>query len=174
MAYADLLINWCTVERYSQVSIVVGTDGNDYYCIWPHTAAVADKPITGVNYATYWTATGGTGIGSAWVLGTVYALSFDAYGQPVKGWVVVPELSDEPCRLMAGSGREIVVGAEVVIADYKLFLGDVTITEQDRVNVCVKDPAGAWVYTLYEILLVNNVQDGVDSHHKECYLRAVR
>jgi len=174
MSYADLLINWCTVERYSQVSVVVGTDGNDYYCILAHTAAVADKPIIGANYTTYWTATGGTGVGTVWVSGTAYALSLDAYGQPVKEWGIADGLGDAPCRLMTTRGREILVGAEVVIADYKLFLKDVTITEQDRVNVCVKDPAGAWVYTLYEILLVNNVQDGVDSHHKECYLRTVR
>jgi hypothetical protein len=34
---------------------VEGTDDNVYYCKLGHTSATADKPITGANYATYWT-----------------------------------------------------------------------------------------------------------------------
>ena len=72
---------------------------------------------------------------------------------------------------MPVSGVEVKVGAELVIADYKLFLGDVTITEQDRVNV-YWGTTDVWV--MYEILLVMDRQDCADSHHKECLLRTVR
>jgi len=72
---------------------------------------------------------------------------------------------------MPVSGVEVKVGAELVVADYKLFLGDVTVTEQDRVNI-YWGTVDAWV--MYEILLVMNRQDGIDSHHKECLLRTAR
>lgn len=95
----------------------------------------------------------------------------DAYGTPAKVWAVVPALSDIPCRIMPVSGVEVKVGAEVVLADYKLFLEDVVVTEQDRVNV-YWGTVDAWV--MYEILLVMDRQDGTDSHHKELLLRVVR
>jgi len=59
----------------------------------------------------------------------------DVYGHPAKTWAAVDGLDDIPCRLMAIKGVEVLVGAEVVIADYKLFLQDVIINEQDRVVV---------------------------------------
>ena len=57
------------------------------------------------------------------------------------------------------------IGAEVVVADYKLFLQDVDVTEQDRAIV---------EGVTYQILLVMNRSNGVDDHHKECLMRAVR
>ncbi len=39
------------------------------------------------------------------------------YGTPVDSWADVASLTDIDCRLMAASGREVKVGAEVVIAD---------------------------------------------------------
>ena len=51
---------------------VVGTDGNDYFCVKNHTSATADKPVTGTNYSLYWTATGGSGAGAVWAAGTDY------------------------------------------------------------------------------------------------------
>ena len=87
----------------------------------------------------------------------------DDYGMPTKVWD--EHLVDEPCRLVTGTGREVQVGAQVVIAEYTLFVGDVDITEQDRVTVDE---------ILYQILLVSNRKDGVNSHHKECLLRTVR
>lgn len=87
----------------------------------------------------------------------------DAYGQPTPSWAA--HLTDEPCRLMAHSGKEIQIGAEVVVANYTLFIGDVDITEQDRVIIDS---------VTYEILLVEDKQDGIDSHHKECEMQAVR
>lgn len=85
------------------------------------------------------------------------------YGTPAKTWT--DHLTDQACRLMATNGRETKVGAEVVIADYKLFIADVDITEQDRVVIDS---------TTYEVLLVADRQDSDDVHHKECYLRVVR
>ena len=87
----------------------------------------------------------------------------DNYGIPAETWTVL--LDDEPCRLQDVSGREVTVGAEVVIADYKLFLGDVEVTEQHRIVM-----GGV----TYEILSVTDKKDGLGSHHKEVYLRTVR
>ena len=56
--------------------VVVGSDGNDYSCILVHTATARNEPITGANWATYWVATGGTGIGSAWLNGTAYRTTY--------------------------------------------------------------------------------------------------
>jgi len=49
-------------------SEVVGTDGENYTCIRPHTAADANRPVTGGDYTTYWTIRGSSGV--AWVAGT--------------------------------------------------------------------------------------------------------
>ena len=89
----------------------------------------------------------------------------DGYGHTIPVWTAVAGYGAISCRLVVGSGREILVGAEVVVADYKLFLGDVTITEQNRVTIDSVD---------YEVLLVSDRQDGIASHHKECWLRTVR
>ena len=87
----------------------------------------------------------------------------DAYGNPLLTWNV--RYTDEPCRLTSSSGREIKVGAEIVVADYKLFLGDITIIERDRVTIGGK---------AYEVLLVQNYADGLGSHHKQCWVRISR
>lgn len=83
----------------------------------------------------------------------------DNYGNPTLTWA--SHLSSEPCRLMATTGKEVKIGAEIVIANYTLFLGDVDITEQDRVVI------GS---TTYEVLLVSDRQDSTGSHHKECFM----
>ena len=94
----------------------------------------------------------------------------DGYGNITPDWTVVAGLDGIPCRLSiptAGPGREITIGAEVVIADYKLFLeGNVAVTEQNRVEL---DNG-----ITYEVLLVMDRQDGIGSHHKELWLRVVR
>ena len=94
----------------------------------------------------------------------------DDYGQPTKTWAV--HLDDIACRFQSGTGRgigragmEVLVGAKVVVADYLLFLGDVDITERDRVV------SGG---VTYEVILVADKQDGTDSHHKERLLKTVR
>ena len=89
----------------------------------------------------------------------------DDYGNVTPDWTPIVALSDIPCRLSLSTGREVMVGAEVVIADYKIFLQDADITEQNRIRMGSID---------YEILLVATRQNGIDSHHKECWLRAVR
>jgi len=87
----------------------------------------------------------------------------DDYGNPAEAWAV--HLPDEPCRLNAGVGRELKIGAELVIADYKLFVQDVDITEQDRVIISGNT---------YEVLLVENYQHSTADHHKQCWLRITR
>ncbi len=104
----------------------------------------------------------------------------DDYGRPVKAWHDV--LVDEPCRLASAGGREIQVGAEVVVADYKLFIEDEDVTEQDRIEFVETIPAFpippfpplVTITTSYEVLLVERRKDSVTGHHKECLLKAVR
>ncbi|MBA7641807.1 hypothetical protein ES703_49492 [subsurface metagenome] len=87
----------------------------------------------------------------------------DPYGVPVKTWHT--RYDDKECRLVASTGTELKVGAEIVVADYKLFLEDITITEQDKVTIDSK---------VYEILLVQDYADGLANHHKQCWLRISR
>ena len=91
----------------------------------------------------------------------------DGYGHVIPVWTDVVGLVDIDCRLMATGGREIVVGAEVVVANYKLFMGDtiVAITERQRARIDSID---------YEILLVEDKQNSLTSHHKECLMRVAR
>ena len=87
----------------------------------------------------------------------------DAYGIPAKAWANF--LVGIPCRWSTPSNREVKVGAEVVIVDLQLFLGDVDITEQDRVVLSTKT---------YEVLSVMRRQDSVLGHHAECFIRIVK
>ncbi len=87
----------------------------------------------------------------------------DSYGNPTLTWA--DHLVDEACRLVAAPGKELKVGAEIVVADYKLFVGDIDITEQDRIVI------GALTY---EVLLVQNYADDTAYHHKQCWLRISR
>lgn len=87
----------------------------------------------------------------------------DPYGHPDLTWHT--RYDDKECRLVASTGTELKVGAEIVVADYKLFLEDVTITEQDRVTIDSK---------VYEILLVQDYADSLASHHKQCWMRISR
>ena len=81
------------------------------------------------------------------------------YGNPELTWPT--HLASEPCRIEPVSGIELVVGAVRVVAEYRLYLGDVDITERDRVVIDS---------VTYEILQVRDYKDAKDSHHKECYL----
>ena len=87
----------------------------------------------------------------------------DDYGHPIKVWANTYE--DEPCRHVSGNGREIKIGQEVVIVYDKLFIGDVDITEQDRVIIDS---------VTYQVLSVIFRKDSSDDHHKECYLEVVK
>ena len=84
------------------------------------------------------------------------------YGVLAKTWT--NHIENEPCRLVANPNREITVGAKVVIADYDLFIGDVDVTEQDR--IIIED-------ITYEIISVLR-RKSVGVHHKELLLRVVR
>jgi len=86
----------------------------------------------------------------------------DAYGKPAQTWY--DHITDEPCRLAAIANREVVVGAEVVIADYDLFIGDVDVTEQDRIVV------EEVTYAILSVML----RKSFTSHHKELLMRIVR
>ena len=92
----------------------------------------------------------------------------DDYGNPVKNWE--DYLTNVACRLTTTKGdrgRELKSGAEVVIANYKLFIDkDIDIIEQDR--VVMSDGIQ------YEVLLVQEKQGMRGQHHKECYLQTVR
>jgi len=102
-------------------------------------------------------------------------IGIDGYGNPIYSWIP-PIYPDEPCRLVASSGKEIKVGAEVVISDWKLFLDNsVVVTEQDRIdNIRLASTGIALAITdTFEILLVQMRSDGVSEHHKELALQKV-
>jgi len=87
----------------------------------------------------------------------------DDYGHPAKTWATTYD--DEPCRHVSGKGREVKIGQEVVIIYDELFIGDIDITEQDRVII-----AGL----TYQVLSVVFRQDYLGPHHKHCYLEVVK
>ena len=86
----------------------------------------------------------------------------DDYGKLAETWT--DHITNEPCRLTPVTNKEIVVGAEVVRADYDLFIGNVDVTEQDRILIGL---------TTYEILSVM-LRKSFSSHHKELLMRTVR
>lgn len=57
---------------YNLPSVVIGTDAKFYSCVISHTAANTNRPITGANYAAYWSQEGADGI--AWLLGASYII----------------------------------------------------------------------------------------------------
>ncbi len=90
--------------------------------------------------------------------------SSDAYGNPAITWA--DNLTAQACRLTTLSGgRELKVGAELVLADYRLFVLDIDIVEQDRVVIGL---------LTYEVLLVEDYADGVGEHHKQVWMRISR
>lgn len=89
--------------------------------------------------------------------------AIDDYGHPAKTWAAIHE--DEPCRHVSGKGREVKVGQEVVIIYDELFVGDIDVTEQDRVILNC---------TTYQIVAVVFRKDSVGSHHKQLYLEVVK
>ncbi len=88
--------------------------------------------------------------------------STDAYGRPVKEWSDLH--TNQPCRLTSTRGREVKQELEAVISDFKLFIPVLDVTERDRVEVNE---------AIYEVLLVQSMADGTDSHHLELSLQKV-
>lgn len=91
----------------------------------------------------------------------------DGIGLPARTWA--DHIVDEACRLTTakgpGGGRSVIIGAEVVIAPYTLFIGDIDVTERDTVTIDGIE---------YEILDVVSRADIDTDHHLELALRAVR
>ena len=97
----------------------------------------------------------------------------DAYGTPAETWPL--SYTSEPCRLMSTTGREVKVGAKVMISDWKMFVDDaVTIDEQDRVsNIKVRATGVVIDASTYEVLMVQPRSDSTILHHKELLLQKV-
>ena len=93
----------------------------------------------------------------------------DDYGQPIKTWQIKDVdgvlYDDIPCRYVSGKGTEIKVGQEVVIIYDELYVGDIEVTEQDRVILNT---------LTYQIVSVVPRQDGIGSHHKHLFLEIVK
>ena len=67
-----------TFDSYAHV--VKGTDDQAYYCSTLHTAAAANKPITGADYADYWTLYDvASALGADWVSGWSYKASASGF-----------------------------------------------------------------------------------------------
>ena len=98
----------------------------------------------------------------------------DAYGTPAKTWPTAGH-TDQSCRVMSTSGREVKVGAEVVVSDWKMFIGDtVVIDEQDRVSNIKARATGVVIdASTYEVLLVQPRSDSSVLHHREVLLQKV-
>ena len=82
---------------------VMGTDSNDYTCILSHTSNERNKPITGLLWATYWVASGTTGLGSMWITGSSYRPSYEILSaiEEVQGQDLVDELVPNYFRTLA-------------------------------------------------------------------------
>lgn len=97
----------------------------------------------------------------------------DDYGIPAETWPL--SYTSEPCRVMSTTGREVKVGAEVIVSDWKMFIGNsVLIDEQDRVsNIKVRTSGAVIDASTFEVLLVQPRSDSTILHHKEVVLQKV-
>ncbi|MBN1690448.1 MAG: hypothetical protein JW901_05465 [Dehalococcoidia bacterium] len=87
----------------------------------------------------------------------------DAYGNPSQTWADLHV--DEPCRESYPTNREIKVGAQVVIYDIQLFLGNIDVTERDQVILNSRT---------YEILSASPRRGEDSVHHMELKLRTAK
>lgn len=106
-------------------------------------------------------------------IGELNQAGANEYGTPAKTWPVTQ--AGQICRLMATTGREVKVGAKVVISDWKLFLpSTVSIDEQDRVSNFKLAATGVVIdASTYEVLLVQPRSNSVNGHHFEAALQKV-
>ena len=86
----------------------------------------------------------------------------DSYGNATPAWN--DELTDEPCRISYPKGMQVQRDTEVIPVDAMLFMGDVDVTEYDKVIVDTVE---------YEILFVGIIQNGFGGHHKELSLKRI-
>ncbi len=98
--------------------------------------------------------------------------SQDNYGTPAKTWPTTT-YPNQACRLVSTGGREVKVGAEVVISDWKLFVSSsVSVDAQDRISDIRL--AGAVIdSSTFEVILVQLRSNGAGEHHKELALQKV-
>lgn len=61
---------WPMLSAVSTRSGVLGTDGVNYRCIYPHTSSTSSRPTTGANWRMVWEQ-GGT-VSTAWAASTAY------------------------------------------------------------------------------------------------------
>ena len=61
---------WPTPSSVTTTSVITGTDSSVYSCVKAHTAATANRPITGGNYKEYWSLQGSGP--SVWAADTAY------------------------------------------------------------------------------------------------------
>ncbi len=100
-------------------------------------------------------------------------VAVDDYGNPTETWP--DSYTDQECRLQASGGREIKVGAEVMISDWTLYLpAGITVDEQDRIsNIRLRADGTVIDAGIYEILLIEPFSNGSDEQHKRLALRQV-
>ena len=97
----------------------------------------------------------------------------DDYGTPTKTWPLGYE--GVACRLVSTGGREVRIGARVMISDWKLFVDNlVDVDEQDQVsNIRLASTDGEINLATFEIILVQMRSNGIGEHHKELALQEV-
>ena len=95
------------------------------------------------------------------------------YGTPAETWPLTAE--SQACRLMTNGGKEVKVGAAVVISDWTLFVeSTVAVDEQDRISNILLASSGAVIEAgPFEVLMVKPRSDGSGEHHKELMLQKV-
>lgn len=80
-------------------SVITGTDGNTYRCIYPHTSSASTRPISGANWRMVWTL-GGLAP-SAWASGRAY-VSGDhlriVYRRPIYDFDAADDTPDFPLQ----------------------------------------------------------------------------
>lgn len=98
----------------------------------------------------------------------------DNYGTPAETWPTAGYTS-LACRLVPKGGKEIRVGARVLISDAMLFIDDsVPVDAQDRISNIILTSSGAVIDSAtYEVLVVNKRRDSVSEHHKELELQKI-
>lgn len=88
-----------TLTTVVSQSAIVGSDGNVYRCIYPHTAATVTKPITGANWRMVWEL-GGTSV-TAWAASTAYVAGDHlriAYRRPIYDFDAADDTPDFPTQ----------------------------------------------------------------------------
>ena|ERR1035437_8998213 len=89
----------------------------------------------------------------------------DAYGVPAKSWNAT-YLTNVPCRFAQQTGKQFWNGVQLEVIDFKVFLEDIDVTEQDRI---------VWEGNYYKVLQVDQIGDAtVNHHHRELQVQILR